>query len=115
MKKLPLMMVLKGDIEYDAESDAAKTIFTKLFAKMDDLTEDEKSLWDKSLYVDSLFSAALFFIRATSKEIKDSDIPMNEQVDIYMQLMEAITAQPVFQMLAQFEALSAPTESSMLN
>ena len=115
MKKLPLMMVLKGDIEYDAESDAAKTLFTKLFTKTEELNDEEKKLWDKSLYVNSLFTAALFFIKAISKEIKDSGIPMSEQVDIYMQLMEAITTQPVFQMLAQFEALSAPAESGMLN
>lgn len=115
MKKLPVMMVLKGDAEYGAEVEFDKAAFAKLYVKTEELVDDEKKRWDESLYAKSLFEAAMFLIKAACKEIDESTMPLNERIDLHMQLMQEITTRPVFQMLAQMEALSVPSEHSMLN
>ncbi|MCL1895130.1 MAG: hypothetical protein FWG03_01130 [Clostridiales bacterium] len=116
MKKIPLMMVLKGDVEYDdSEFTTDRAEFSKLFIKAKDMTDEEKKRWDETLYVDSLFGAAMYLIKAAINEIDASGMPLIKQVDMYMQMMEAITTRPIFKMLEQYEAMTIPTEAGLLN
>ena len=115
MKKLPLMMVLKGDAEHDDnELSTDKAAFSKLFIKTKDMTDEEKKLWDEGLYVDSLFAAAMYLIKTAVNKIDESGMPLIKQVDMYMQMMEAITTRPIFKMLEQYEAMIIPTEAGGL-
>lgn len=109
------MLVLKGDVEYDGnELSTDKTSFSKLLVKTKDMTDEERKLWDETLYVDSLFAAAMYLIKAAVNEIDQSGMPLIKQVDMYMQMMEAITTRPIFQMLEQYEAMTIPAEAGGL-